>query len=243
MLGKRSLINRALGYGTVLLLVQSLAGCSEKSGALAEAERANAREPAGQPSQPVEDGPLVLAFGDSLFAGYGLGPSEGLAPALDRALDRAGVAAAVVNAGASGDTSAAGRQRLAFTLDGQPRKPALVIVGLGGNDMLRGIDPDVTRDNLDGILAELERRGIPALLSGMIAAPNLGADYARAFNVIYPDLAAKYDVPLYPFTLDGVIGRPGFMLGDNIHPSARGVEEMARRMAPLVGTTLAAPAP
>nr|WP_118858461.1 arylesterase [Sphingomonas mesophila] len=184
-------------------------------------------------------GPLVVAFGDSLFAGYGLAQNEGLAPALDRALEQAGVAAEVVNAGVSGDTSAAGLQRLAFTLDGQAREPALVIVGLGGNDMLRGVAPSQTRANLDAMLAALKRRGVPAMLSGMVAAPNMGADYAREFNAIYPELAKKYDVPLYAFTLDGVIGQPGLMLGDGVHPSARGVAVMAGRMAPVVKDALA----
>jgi acyl-CoA thioesterase I len=183
---------------------------------------------------------LIVAFGDSLFAGYGLAQPEGLAPALDRALAKNGVAADVVNAGVSGDTSAAGLQRLAFTLDGQSRKPDLVIVGLGGNDMLRGISPEQTRRNLDSILAELKRRGIPAMLSGMVAAPNMGPDYANEFNAIYGDLAKKYDVPLYPFTLEGVIGNSGLMLGDGIHPNARGVEIISERLAQTVETALKA---
>lgn len=236
---ERSLNKSSVAYGAALLLVQSLVGCRQESGTLAGGERNAA---GGQPAavEPRSDAPLILAFGDSLFAGYRLGPSEGLAPALDRALERAGVDAEVVNAGVSGDTSAAGRQRLAFTLDGQPRTPALVIVGLGGNDMLRGVAPAETRGNLDAILAELRRRNIPAVLSGMLAAPNLGADYAREFNAIYPALAKKYDIPLYPFTLDGVVGRRELMLGDGIHPSAAGVELMAERMAPLVKQALPA---
>ena len=177
---------------------------------------------------------MIVAFGDSLFAGYSLAQHEGLAPALDRALAKNGVEAEVVNAGVSGDTSAAGLQRLAFTLDGQARKPDLVIVGLGGNDMLRGISPEQTRQNLDSILAELKRRGIPAMLSGMVAAPNMGPDYANEFNAIYRDLAENHDVPLYPFTLDGVIGKAELMLGDGIHPNARGVAIIAERLAPVV---------
>lgn len=236
---ERSLRNSSVAYGAALLLVQSLAGCAPESRTLAEGERS---AEGGQRTavEPRFDGPLIVAFGDSLFAGYGLAPSEGLAPALDRALEAAGVEAEVVNAGVSGDTSAAGLQRLAFTLDGQPRTPALVIVGLGGNDMLRGVAPAETRANLDAILGELKRRGIPAMLSGMVAAPNLGPDYAREFNVIYPELAKKYDVPLYPFTLEGVIGQSGLMLGDGIHPSAAGVEAMAERMAPAVKAALSA---
>ena len=229
--------NAWVAYGSALLLVQSLGGCGGESGTLAEGER-KASKPAAA-AEPRADAPLVVAFGDSLFAGYGLEPEEGLAPALDAALERAGVDSEVVNAGVSGDTSAAGLQRLAFTLDGQPKKPALVIVGLGGNDMLRGVAPAETRANLDAILAELKRRSIPAMLSGMVAAPNMGADYASEFNAIYPALARKYDVPLYAFTLDGAIGRPGMMLGDGIHPSAAGVEVIAERMAPVVKQALA----
>lgn len=230
--------NAWVAYGAVLLLVQSLGGCGGESGTLAEGERRTVERPAA--AEPRADAPLVVAFGDSLFAGYRLGTNEGLAPALDAALQRAGVQAEVVNAGVSGDTSAAGLQRLAFTLDGQPKRPALVIVGLGGNDMLRGVAPSETRANLDAILAELQRRGIPAMLSGMVAAPNMGADYGREFNAIYPALAKKYDVPLYPFVLDGVIGQPGLMLGDGVHPSAKGVAVMAERMAPVVKQALVA---
>ena len=222
---------RAVTYGGALLLVQSLGGCSGESPP--SAKRDTAPSPVAEAPKDVADEKLVIAFGDSLFAGYQLAQQEGLAPALERALERKGVAAKVVNAGVSGDTSAAGLQRLAFTLDGQPRKPALVIVGLGGNDMLRGLAPNETRANLDSILAELKRRGIPAMLSGMVAAPNLGADYAREFNAIYPDLAKKYDVPLYPFTLSGVVGGRETMLRDGIHPSAKGVDIMAERMTPV----------
>ena len=222
--------SRSVAYGAALLLVQSLAGCSSEAPAPSVENRA-------KPAKTVDeraDTPLVVAFGDSLFAGYQLGASEGLAPALDRALEARGVAARVVNAGVSGDTSAAGLQRLAFALDGQPSTPALVIVGLGGNDMLRGIAPTETRANLVAILDELKRRGVPAMLSGMVAAPNMGSDYARQFNAIYPDLAKEYAVPLYPFTLEGVIGQPGLMLGDGIHPNAKGVTVMAGRMATAV---------
>ncbi|QIK95779.1 arylesterase [Sphingomonas sp. HDW15A] len=223
-------------YGGLLLLVQALVSCSRDEPPPPAPQNAVAPPPIASPAK--EAGPLIVAFGDSLFAGYGLAQNEGLAPALDRALAKAGVEAEVVNAGVSGDTSAAGLQRLAFTLDGQPRKPDLVIVGLGGNDMLRGISPEQTRQNLDAILAELKRRNIPAMLSGIIAAPNMGPDYANAFNVIYRDLAEKYDVSLYPFTLEGVVGNKDLMLGDDIHPNARGVEIVAGRMAPVVKSAL-----
>jgi len=182
----------------------------------------------------------VVAFGDSLFAGYGLEPSQGFAPALERALAKRGVRARVVNAGVSGDTTAAGLARLGFTLDGLPRKPDLVIVGLGANDMLRGLSPAQTRANLEAILAELKRRGVPAALTTMMAAPNLGEDYARAFDPIYADLARSTGAGLYPFFLEGVAGQPEKLLPDGMHPNARGIEEISARLAPAVAGDLPA---
>jgi acyl-CoA thioesterase-1 len=189
---------------------------------------------------PAEDTRLVVAFGDSLFAGYGLAQDEGFAPALQRALEGQGLKAQVVNAGVSGETTAGGRERLAFTLDGLPRKPDLVIVGLGGNDMLRGLDPAQTRANLDAILAELKARGIATMLTGMLVSPNMGPDYAAAFNPIYPDLAKKFDLPLYPFFLHGVVGRRDLQLPDGIHPNAQGIKAVVQRIAPMVGRELKA---
>jgi acyl-CoA thioesterase-1 len=189
---------------------------------------------------PAEDTRLVVAFGDSLFAGYGLAQDEGFAPALQRALEAQGLKAQVVNAGVSGETTAGGRERLAFTLDGLPRKPDLVIVGLGGNDMLRGLDPAQTRANLDAILTELKARGIATMLTGMLVSPNMGPDYAAAFNPIYPDLAKKFDLPLYPFFLQGVVGRRDLQLPDGIHPNAQGIKAVVQRIAPMVGRELKA---
>lgn len=200
-----------------------------------------ARNVAQAPAAPIPTGDerLVVAFGDSLFAGYGLEQDEGLVPALERALRADGVNARVVSAAVSGDTSAAGSQRLTFALDGLPRKPDLVIVGLGGNDMLRGLPPEKTRENLVAILDALQARGIPVMLSGMRASPNMGADYGAAFDPIYTDLARDYDVPLYPFTLDGVIGDRALLLPDGIHPNPKGVEVMVRGIAPVVERALA----
>ena len=154
---------------------------------------------AGSAAEAAFTGPIIVAFGDSLFAGYGLEPSQGFAPALERALEAQGVKARVINAGVSGDTTAAGLARLGFTLDGLPRKPDLVIIGLGANDMLRGLSPAQTRANLQAMLEELKRRGIPAALTTMMAAPNLGEDYARAFNPIYGDLSRASGARPYPF--------------------------------------------
>ncbi|MCP3728824.1 arylesterase [Sphingomonas sp. MG17] len=221
-------------YGVALALVHLAAACSP-----ATPDPQPSATPTATAATPAADGKSVVVFGDSLFAGYNLPQDKGFAPALQRALAAQGVKAAVFNAGVSGDTSAAGLQRLAFTLDGQPRKPDLVIVGLGANDMLRGLNPADTRRNLDSILAELKKREIPAMLTGMVASPNMGADYARQFNAIYPDLARQYDVPLYPFFLDGVITDRALLLPDGIHPNEKGVERITAAVVRVVAARLA----
>lgn len=185
---------------------------------------------AAQPAKDVH----VLAFGDSLFAGYGLPGGHGFAPQLQDALRRNGVPAFVTNAGVSGDTSSAGRARLAWTLDGLKAKPDLVIVELGANDMLRGVSPAQTRANVDAMLAELKRRGLRTMVAGMLAAPNLGPVYVRDFNGIYPDLARKYGAPLYPFILNGVVGNRALVLPDGVHPNAGGVRRMVTGILPDV---------
>ena len=226
---------RWLRYGAALVLCQALAACGS-----AEAPPESTKERVGAATvAPVPaDAPLVIAFGDSLYAGYQLGPTEGLAPQLQAALVAAGSPARVQNAGVSGDTTAAGRARLSFVLDNAPSKPALVVLGLGGNDMLRGIGVTETRANLTAMMEELKRRDIPVVLTGMLAAPNLGADYGKAFNGIFPDLAKRYDAGLYPFILDGVLDKPNLMLPDGIHPTADGVTVMAKGIAPLVAERL-----
>ena len=182
--------------------------------------------------------PLIFAFGDSLTAGYGLEPGLGFAPQLQATLRRHGIAATVADGGVSGDTSQAGRARLGWTLDGLPRKPDLVIVELGANDMLRGLDPRLTRANLDAILAELERRRIPVLLAGMRAAPNLDPAYIASFEKLYPELAAKHRAALYPFFLDGVAGQQGMVQGDAMHPTFAGIKTIVTRMMPTVKRAL-----
>lgn len=186
------------------------------------------------PPEAVLDEPLpvlgqevtILAFGDSLFAGYNLEEDEGYPEVLERALRGRGINARVVDAGVSGDTSAAGLQRIAFVLDNAAGAPDLAIVELGGNDLLRGIPPQETRANLDGILAELSGRGIPVLVMGMRAPPNLGIGYQQAFDGLYPDLAAQYDATLVPFFMEAVFDRPELIQPDRIHPTAQGIEEM-----------------
>ncbi|MBB4608837.1 arylesterase [Sphingomonas yabuuchiae] len=195
---------------------------------------------ATSPSVPVS-GPkrVVLAFGDSLYAGYGLQRGQSLPDAIQARLRGQGIDATVVNAGVSGDTSADGRRRLAYTLDRMKTKPDLVMLGLGGNDVLRQVDPAETRANMAAMLDELDRRGIPVILTGMMAPPNLGPDFVNRFNAIWPDLARQHKAALDPFILQGVLGQRQLMLGDGVHPNATGVSHIADRVAPLVAKQLA----
>ena len=195
---------------------------------------------AAQP-QPVAGEPYILAFGDSLTAGYGLGRGLGFAPQLQDALRRHGIKATVHDAGVSGDTTAGGKARIGWTLDGLQRKPDLAVVELGANDMLRGVDPRVTEANLDAILAELQKRDIPVLIGGMLAAPNLGPDYRQRFESIFPRLARKYDADLYPFFLQGVVGNRALLLPDGVHPNFEGIKRMVTGILPTVQRSLARP--
>ncbi len=223
----------------VALAAGLLTGC-ERTPATDPAPAASATPAAATPTATRPAGPerLVLAFGDSLYAGYGLDRGQSLPDAVQARLWRQGVNATIVNAGVSGDTSAAGRQRLAFALDNLPRKPDLVLLGLGGNDVLRQIAPAETRANMAAMLDELDRRTIPVLLTGMLAPPNLGPDYRRAFDAIWPDLARVHHAGLYPFILDGVIGNPALMQADSVHPNVSGVARIADRLTPLVAERL-----
>lgn len=173
----------------------------------------------------------IVGLGDSLMAGYQLGPGEGFPDRLQAALKAKGHDVEVVGAGVSGDTSSGGLARLDWSV---PDGTDLVIVEFGGNDMLRGITPELTEKNLDAMLARLKERKIGALLAGMLAAPNLGPDYGQAFNGIFPRLAEKHGVPLYPFFLDGVAGELKLLLPDGMHPTAAGVDVMVERMLPVV---------
>lgn len=168
----------------------------------------------------------ILAFGDSLLAGYGLEDGESYPARLENSLRARGINARITNAGVSGDTTAAGLERLDFTLKSQPVKPELAIISLGGNDMLRSLPPEQTRQNLEAILKRLKGDGIRVVLLGMMAAPNLGKDYAAQFNPIYPQLAQKYDAVLVPFFLQPVIDKPDLLQKDHVHPTAIGVEEI-----------------
>jgi acyl-CoA thioesterase-1 len=173
----------------------------------------------------------IVALGDSLTAGLGL-PAESAFPAkLDAALKRNGIAATVANAGVSGDTASGGLERLDWSV---PDGTGAVILELGANDMLRGIDPAVTREALDAILTKLKARNIPVLLCGMRAAPNMGANYVHAFDAIYPALASTHGVVFYPFFLEGVAADRTLNQPDGLHPTAAGVEVIVERILPKV---------
>jgi acyl-CoA thioesterase-1 len=190
------------------------------------------------PAAAAPRAPLIWAFGDSLTAGYGLPPAQGFPAQLQAELRRQGVAATVRNGGVAGDTAAQGRARLRWGLRGLKAVPDLVIVELGANDMLRGLPVAQAAANLDRILAELRARNIPVLLAGMRAAPNMGGDYARAFEGMYPALAHRHRAALYPFFLDGVAGQRALFQTDGLHPNPRGVAIIVRRIAPAVRRAL-----
>ncbi len=184
---------------------------------------------AAQAATAADRAVRIVALGDSLTAGLGL-PADAAFPArLERALKAKGLAVEIANAGVSGDTASGGLARLDWSV---PEETDAVIVELGANDMLRGIDPRVTRAALEGIVRRLTERRIPVLLAGMLAAPNLGADYARSFDAIYADLAAKYGLLLYPFFLDGVVGQSALNQGDGLHPTAAGVDVIVAGILP-----------
>ncbi len=177
-------------------------------------------------------GPLkIVAFGDSLTAGYRLQANEAFPAVLERALRADGFDVAVVNAGVSGDTAEDGLARFDWTFgDGADA----AIVELGANDMLRGFDTKLTFKTLDEILSRLKQRNIPFFLAGITASPNLGPDYKKAFDQIFKDLSHKYNAPLYPFFLEGVMNVPKLQLADHLHPNREGVELMVKNILPSV---------
>lgn len=180
--------------------------------------------------------PVVLALGDSLTAGYGLPPHQSFPAQLQAALRTQGVDARVINGGVSGDTSAGGLARLDWLL---ADKPDLVIVELGANDGLRGLDPAATRDNLDRVIAQIEAAGAHVLLAGMRAPPNLGREYGQAFASLYAELAERHGTAFYPFFLDGVVADPALNQTDGIHPTGEGIAVIVERMLPVVIAALA----
>lgn len=181
--------------------------------------------------------PYILAFGDSLTAGYGLARELAFPNQLEALLRQHRPGAVVQNAGVSGDTTATGRARLPRVLSSLRQRPDLAILELGANDLLRSVDPARTRDNLDWMMGEFDRADIPVLLAGMLAPPFLG-DWAVRFNSLFSDLARSHGAALYPFFLDGVVGNRGLTLADGIHPNARAVGIVAGRILPHVEAAL-----
>ena len=189
--------------------------------------QALAQSPAAAPTLPIK----MVAFGDSLTAGLGLPANRSFPIQLQKALESKGIKVDMINAGVSGDTTSGGKERLDWSI---PEGTEAVILELGANDAMRGTDPDVTRAALSDILTRLKARKIAVLLCGMLAPPNYGAEYAARFNAIYPELAKRFDVPLYPFFLDGVAADKKLNQGDGIHPTAEGVDLIVKNMLPTV---------
>ena len=209
-----------------------LMGCKEAAPAPVPQPSATAT------SVGAADQVTVLALGDSLFAGYGLGPGESYPAHLEAALKARGTPVRIVNAGVSGDTTADGLARVDFVLKGMKDKPVLAIISLGGNDMLRAVPPAETRKSLEAILATFKEARIPVVLLQLLAAPNLGKEYADQFNPIYPELAKQYGATLVPFWLAPLQGHPELLQGDHIHPTLGGIDKLVAGTADQVAGAL-----
>lgn len=183
----------------------------------------------------ADDTVRILAFGDSLTAGYGLSEADGFTAQLALGLTKMGRKVAVINGGVSGDTTTGGLARLDWSLSDQPQ---VMLLELGGNDMLRGLPPETVRANLEQIIEKAQQAKVTVMLIGMRAAPNLGAAYQQQFDGLYPDLAKAHDLVFYPFMLDGVAGNPALMQSDGIHANPQGVAVIVQRMLPSVLQTL-----
>jgi acyl-CoA thioesterase I len=220
---KRSWSNIA-GLGAALL---ALAACGDAADEAAPAPEIAQDGKAALPVIPVM-GPerRIIAFGDSLFAGYGLDLRDSYPEKLENALRAKGMNADVINAGVSGDTTAAGLNRLEFTLAAQDVPPDLLILELGGNDLLRGLKPEETKANLGKMLAILRDQKVPVLLMGMRAPPNYGPEYQAEFDAIYRDLAQEYGADLIPFWMETIYREPELFQSDRIHPTADGIERL-----------------
>jgi acyl-CoA thioesterase-1 len=200
---------------------------------LTSAAAAFGQTPAVGVAKPIK----MVVLGDSLSAGLGLSASAAFPERLQKALKSKGIEVDMINAGVSGDTSSGGRDRLDWSV---PAGTEAVLVELGANDALRGIDPSVTRAALTDIVTRLKARGIAVLLCGMVAPPNYGSDYSARFNAIYPELATSFAVPLYPFFLEGVATNAGLNQADGMHPTAEGVDVIVKNILPTVEAFLGA---
>jgi acyl-CoA thioesterase-1 len=200
---------------------------------VAMAGTAFAETPVPGATKPIK----MVVLGDSLSAGLGLSASAAFPARLKRSLEANGIVVDMINAGVSGDTTSGGRDRLDWSI---PEGTDAVIVELGANDALRGVDPSVTRAALTDILARLKARGIAVLLCGMVAPPNYGSDYSARFNAIYPDLAKSFGVPLYPFFLEGVATQARLNQADGLHPTAEGIDVIVKNILPTVQAFLGA---
>ena len=187
-------------------------------------------------NRAVAGTPVIVAFGDSLTAGFGLQNSDSFPAQLEKALKARGQEVKIVNAGVSGDTVAAGLARLDWAL---PDDASGVIIELGANDALQGLDPAATKATLEKIITDVKARGLPILLAGMEAPRNLGKEYVEQFHALYADLAARYDLILYPFFLDGVALDDNYLMGDGLHPNAAGVARIVEGILPKVEELLA----
>jgi acyl-CoA thioesterase I len=213
-----------VGLGALALMLVACSGEADDAPPAAEvAEDGKAALPAIPVMGPER---TIIAFGDSLFAGYGLDPRDSYPEKLEGALRAKGINADVINAGVSGDTTAAGLNRLEFTLAAQEQPPALFILELGGNDLLRGLEPEETKANLGKMMTILKAQKVPVLLMGMRAPPNYGPEYQAQFDALYRDLATQYGATLIPFWLENIYREPELFQSDRIHPTADGIERL-----------------
>jgi acyl-CoA thioesterase I len=233
---------RKLATLALTLVIPGLAGCDRGTAEEARVPRAQPaaapRPAAPAPAAKADEGPLVVFLGDSLTAGLGLPEEQAYPAVLDRRLDAQGTPVRVLNAGVSGDTTAGGLARLDWLLK---QKPDVLVVGLGGNDGLRGLDLEVTEKNLRRIVRRAKDSGVRVLLLGMMIPPNYGPDYANQFRDLYPEIAKDLDVPLVPFLLEGVGGVADLNQADGIHPTAKGQELVAATVEPYLREILEAP--
>ncbi|WP_255573776.1 arylesterase [Erythrobacter sp. SCSIO 43205] len=203
-----------------------------------EASDGAAFEEGAMPVPVMGEEVRIVAFGDSLFAGYNLPEPDGYPEKLEGALRARGINARVIDAGVSGDTSRAGRDRLAFILEGQEETPDLFILELGGNDLLRGISPEETRANFEAMLTTLREAGVPVLIMGMRSPPNYGPEYSAAFDAIYADMAEQFDTELIDFWLEDIYAKPELFQSDRIHPTAEGIEALVASTVDEVAAAL-----